>query len=48
MNIAIHESGKVLACVTKDSKLHLYNLMNLKRLALKKFKFNIEKIHFIS
>ncbi|CAK73992.1 unnamed protein product (macronuclear) [Paramecium tetraurelia] len=46
--IAIHESGKILACATKDQKLHLYNLMNLKRIALKKFHFNIDKIHFIS
>ncbi|CAD8052861.1 unnamed protein product [Paramecium primaurelia] len=46
--IAVHESGKILACATKDQKLHLYNLMNLKRIALKKFHFNIDKIHFIS
>ncbi|CAD8180288.1 unnamed protein product [Paramecium pentaurelia] len=48
ISIAIHESGKILACATKDQKLHLYNLMNLKRIALKKFHFNIDKIHFIS
>lgn len=40
VDLCIHESGKILISATKDHRIQLWDLMNLTRLCVKKFKFS--------
>lgn len=40
VDMCIHPTGRILITSTKDNKVQFWNLMNLKRILIKKFNFS--------